>query len=330
MGNDLISIIVPVYNVEFYLERCLTSIFNQTYPNIEVILVNDGSTDNSAEICNQIKNNHPQKVMVIDKPNGGLGSARNMGLKNINGDFIFFVDSDDWLEPDALEYLYHILKSSNADFAMGENSRENNSRDNRGGELLLNQYEFLNYFFKINNQKNVQYSWGKLYKKVLFEDISFPENIVAEDIITTFRIIMKSKRIVYSNKLVYHYSVNDNGITGSSFNKKNFDLLKVWDMVIECAKEYHDEKILINAYVNRYRANLGIMYNVIQEKNFRECYSQFYPEIQDCVKEIRKHYIVLINFKMPFTRKIALTLFCINYKFFGNIINKIINVKKFL
>ena len=115
---EKISVIVPVYNSEAYLENCLNSIIQQTYQNLEIILVNDGSTDGSAAICQRYKIQDP-RVKVYHKPNGGVGSSRNRALEAVTGDYILFVDNDDWLELDHIESLYHLLKKADADIAIG-------------------------------------------------------------------------------------------------------------------------------------------------------------------------------------------------------------------
>ena len=262
-GQDLISIVVPVYNTESVLPRCIRSLRQQSYQNLEIILVDDGSTDGTGKICDRYSQTDA-RVKVIHKENGGLSSARNAGLDICQGEYIFFVDSDDWITIDAVQYLYDLRKKYNADFSMAAyvRTRADEKRDCLRHDYMeceLTQLEFLSKFFKIGTQENVQFAWAKLYKSELFDNIQYPTGVIFEDVPTTFYIAVCSGKIAYSSHVIYYYYVNPNSITEENFNDSKFDLIKVWDMVCEKACQNANEWILAQAIINRKRADFGVL-----------------------------------------------------------------------
>lgn len=317
--NPKISVIVPVYNVEKYIRRCVDSILNQTYKNFELLLVDDGSPDSCGKICDDYSK-IDDRIKVIHKENGGLSSARNAGIKRSSGDYLNFVDSDDWLESDCLEYLLELLTKNNADFSMAENIRSSNSENIKFKkklfkEKVFSQKDFLSLFFKINTQKNVQYAWAKLYKKELFDNIKYPDGLTDEDVPAMFNIILASSKIAYSSKVVYNYFVNPNSITESEFSNKKFDLLYVWDLVCDFAVETNDSWIIKNAYLNRYRADFGILCNYILSKNVEKSRKLYGDKLYLSLENLKRHKKELLKSKIPFSRKILIVLFCMSFPF---------------
>lgn len=310
--NELVSVIIPIYNVEQYLDRCLASILNQTYTNIEIILVDDGSTDNSGKICDEyVKKDN--RIKVIHKKNGGLSSARNAGLDIAIGKYIKFVDSDDWLELDAIQYLYSLLHRFNADFSMGANIRIENVNGNRISEIFeqcLSQKEFLNKFFKIGTQENVQYAWAKLYKRELFSEVRYPLGLIAEDVPATFQVAIRSSRIAYSTKNVYHYFINCKSITGIGFNEKTFDLLKVWDLVFDTANKMCANEIKEMAMLNRKRADFGILFNYVISNRYNKVDKETYNKISLIRSNLRQNLLYLLKANIPMSRKMIMVCFC--------------------
>ena len=178
MENDLISIIIPVYNVEKYINKCLESVINQTYRNLEIILVDDGSEDKSGKICEEIsiKDN---RIRVIHKENGGLSDARNIGLDNSNGEYIAFIDSDDFIERDMIEFLYYNINKYDADISICSNYifDEEECIDNSTKEIkVYNRLEILKEV--LLDEKIRSYAWNKMYKRDLFYNIIFPKGRV--------------------------------------------------------------------------------------------------------------------------------------------------------
>lgn len=227
-----ISIIVPVYNVEQYLEKCINSVLNQTYSNIEVILVDDGSTDSSGNICDKYSL-IDRRVSVIHKCNGGLSSARNAGLSSSTGDFIGFVDSDDWISNDMYEYLYSLLIKSNADVVSASYVKTVdpylNFNNSYCEHLITGSSNILKYFFSsdIMNQNNDYPVWTKLYKREFFSNTKFPEGKIYEDIIMNYNILQKCNIYVKSSKLVYAYYQRPMSITKSKLMFKHLSLIDV-------------------------------------------------------------------------------------------------------
>lgn len=226
MGQPLISIIVPIYKVEIYMQRCIDSILNQTYQNLEVILVDDGSPDNCGDICDKyaIKDN---RIKVIHKSNGGLSSARNAGIDIAKGDFFGFVDSDDWIEADMYESLYDALIRHNADISIcGRyivNSENIITSSDDEKIQILNRYQglselVLNYEDGIKN-----YAWDKLYKRELFKSIRYPEGKFYEDIFTTYKLFSVANKIVHTKSPKYYYLLRGDSISGTDTPSKAYD-----------------------------------------------------------------------------------------------------------
>lgn len=230
-SNEKVSVIVPIYNVEKYLERCLKSIINQTYKNLEIILVNDGSPDNSLVICEKYKK-QDNRIIILNKKNGGLSSARNEGLKIATGDYISFVDSDDYIEKDMYEILVQNLIENNADISVGgvKDITENIdgsmkiTKDTFQGERII---ETLSPIDAMKKYLLGSWSaWDKIYKREIHENLYFPEGEINEDEGIALEVLSRAKRVVYDNKSFYNYIKRENSITTSSFNEKKMDWYK--------------------------------------------------------------------------------------------------------
>ena len=199
--SDLISIIIPVYNVEKYLERCVKSVINQTYKNLEIILVDDGAKDNSGKMCDELSK-LDSRIKVIHKENGGLSDARNFGLKIATGDYIGFVDSDDYIADDMYETLYYTIKNNNADISIVsfyEMYKEKviGVRDSGNLEILSKQEAMKELLIDTKIQS---YAWNKLFKKELFNDLKFPTGKNFEDIATTLLLFEKCDKVALLEK----------------------------------------------------------------------------------------------------------------------------------
>nr|WP_296456162.1 glycosyltransferase [uncultured Acetatifactor sp.] len=234
--NSLVSIIVPVYNVENFLEECINSIRKQTYRNIEIILVNDGSTDSSGLICHKHEQ-FDQRIKVIDKQNGGLSSARNMGIEAASGEILSFIDSDDFIEKNMIELLVTNLLGVDADISCcnydvyNESSRYVSLHFSPVVEKqIYSSEESVNLLLREDYFKC--YAWNKVYKKKLFDSIRYPEGRLFEDIITSYYLLKKSDRIVFINLPLYHYRERTNSITKSKFNEKKYDILQSIDSIL--------------------------------------------------------------------------------------------------
>lgn len=229
--NPLISVIVPIYNVGKYLRECLESLKKQTYPNLEIIMVNDGSTDNSETICKEYEQKQ-SNFYYYDKTNGGLSDARNYGLEKATGEYIGFIDSDDYVSPLFYQVLYNDLTRSDTDistcaFEMYEckNIIFNNDELVQRSELY-NQRDAIKYLFS-NTEKFRNFAWNKLYKAKCFENITFPVGKKMEDLGTTYKVFLNARKISYNPNKLYFYRQRKNSILHSisaSFYKDKLDL----------------------------------------------------------------------------------------------------------
>lgn len=221
-----ISVIVPAYNSESTIERCLKSLIKQTYNNMEIIVINDGSTDKTDEIIRRIVAENFDKIKYISRENKGIGFTRNEGLKNATGDLIGFTDSDDFVEPDMFEKMFLKMTESNADIVICNYNVCNLNSKNKVDIKLPNIVSFDDYPQIINK---IDFApWNKLYKKELFNDVFFPEYLKYEDLNTIIKVFSKSKKIVKLNDYLYNYLINSNGET-VTINDKIYDIFSIFD-----------------------------------------------------------------------------------------------------
>ena len=232
--NKIISIIIPVYNVEQYLEACMKSILNQTYQHIEVILVDDGATDSSGKMCDYYAT-VDKRVKVIHKKNGGLSDARNKGISQASGEYIMFVDSDDIVSPDFVEYLWNLLEYTSADIAICDPVHCYPGKScNFEPETLRKVFKPEEAIVEMLYQKSfLVAAWGKLYKKECFKDIFFPYGMLFEDSAIMYKVFDKTQKIVYGNAKLYGYMHRDGSITTKTFSKKDCDILIICDQLTE-------------------------------------------------------------------------------------------------
>lgn len=229
MGNEpLISIIVPIYKVEDYLDRCIQSILNQSYKNIEIILVDDGSPDRCGSICDAYALTD-SRVKVIHKENGGVSDARNIGLKSAKGSLIGFVDSDDFINPKMYELLLLELQSSDCDISICSYESFFNQipkfdpTDVITKKVVLNRRQTLYGLFSIN-AINFIVLWNKLFKVYLFDDLHFPKGKTREDESIIHQLFYKARKTVFINKTLYYYFKRQGSImhSNSFINELNY------------------------------------------------------------------------------------------------------------
>ena len=225
MSQPLISVIVPVYNVENYISDCVTSLVAQTYPNTEIILVDDGSADGSPALCDRFAREHGC-VRVIHQGNTGPSGARNAGIDAAKGEYLLFVDSDDTVSPELISVLYGLLCEYNADIACASH-RESGQRD----VSVLGSEQGIMQLLKEDTGLTTS-SWGKLYSRALFDGVRFPENIIFEDYYTTPLLFDRARVIVYTDRFLYNYrSDNSQSIMHSRFSKRRLAFYDVSDCV---------------------------------------------------------------------------------------------------
>lgn len=295
MKNDLISIIIPVYNMEKYLGNCLDSVINQSYSNIEVLLIDDGSTDNSSKICKEYCN-IDDRIKYYKKKNGGLSSARNYGMKKVTGEYFGFVDSDDIIHKDMFKILYDNIIKTNADMSICEVTRYTKCPDFyiTDDYQIYNKNEVLKII--LEDRKIFNFAVNKLYKRELSSSIKFPINMVQEDVGTIYKFIMNTNKIVYTEGRLYGYYIRPDSLSNNLTKKFIFNYMELLDRRAIDLKDYN-----LNNYIELNRANviLGIFINVSFNKNILND-----NEVEDYLNDMLKELKILYkNIKLINTRK---------------------------
>lgn len=298
--DSLISIIVPVYNVEKFLPKCLESIISQSYSNLEIILINDGSQDNSGEICNYYSEKD-ERIKVIHKENGGVSTARNEGLKIALGDYIGFVDSDDTIEKNMYEVLLEkALENESEIVCCNYKDVLPNCTRNREHKLQKGLYEGINVlhsYFQDSIMGTV--IWNKLYKKQIIEGLFFDANYsIAEDTLFNYYAFKKANRVYFTNLALYNAEKRQGSATTSLFNEKFFDARKVRRII---AKDIEDQSIKLKALRALMSTNFSLLNRIIITGKFKE-------EKRDIVKEIQRHKFLIFQKFGRKTLKLAMML----------------------
>ncbi|MBE5947844.1 MAG: glycosyltransferase family 2 protein [Lachnospiraceae bacterium] len=224
--NELISVLIPAYNVANYLARCIESVLAQTHKNLEIIIVNDGSTDGTAEICDKYAEQY-ENIRVLHQENLGLAETRNILLREASGKYICFVDSDDCIHPLYCEKLYRMIKDDGADLSKIATLKFQKEIpqidiDNYGKPIVCNKYYPLEQMLTDYSWLT---SWGKMYKKDLFQDITYPIGASHEDEFITYKLFYKCSKIVHSKIPLYFYYTNKNSIMNRKFNPSRLSVL---------------------------------------------------------------------------------------------------------
>ena len=204
-----VSVIVPVYKVEQYLDKCVQSILDQTFRDFELLLVDDGSPDKCGEMC-EAWAKKDGRIRVIHKPNGGLSDARNAGIGQANGDYLLFVDSDDWIKKDMLATLYGLIREADADMACCNFRSVNEDGTQHWDDAVITpgvwtEEDFWKQFFSSNAQTYCNVAWNKLYKKELFQNIRYPVGRINEDVYILYDLVSQCKKIAATDQIGYYY-----------------------------------------------------------------------------------------------------------------------------
>ncbi len=256
-----ISVIVPAYRVENYLPGCLDSILNQSFRDLEVILVDDGSPDRCGEICDEYAGKD-ERIRVIHKENGGLSSARNAGLEIARGEYVAFVDSDDTVTPDCYEKLFRCVEKYGADLVCaGRWDVSQRTGERTPGlcpekEEIVSGTELTRRIFTWENLDSA--AWDKLYRRDLLDGICYPLGVWSEDVPTTYRIALRAKKAVLCPERVYCYLHREGSITYSRVSEKTFDFSDHGQKIFESFQKSHPELIR----EARYLRDRGLYYNV--------------------------------------------------------------------
>ena len=277
-----ISIIVPVYNAELYINKCIDSILNQSFKDFELILVNDGSTDNSGRMCEEY-GSKDNRIKVFHKENGGQATARNMGLDIAKGDYVGFIDSDDWIDPDMYKSLYDLCMDHNCDISNCTSIIYFKNRTVINGKYPLIIHD--------RNQAMATMLEGKLYdevlctkliKRTLLNDIRFPIGIFYEDTAFTYQIIHKCNRLASLGEPKYHYIKHDDSTMDRAIRNLKIDAVKIYDEIYKFIKLNYPEftKIVTLKLAN----NAMIILNLILTSSNSNQYQKEYRQVIKIVK----------------------------------------------
>ncbi|MEQ2525824.1 glycosyltransferase [Robertmurraya yapensis] len=241
--NPIISIIVPVYNVEPYLKGCIDSILAQSFSSFEVILVNDGSDDKSGVICDEYQRKDA-RVRVIHKEYGGVSSARNVGVSSARGQYIGFVDGDDRIERDMYTILYELCVETNSDISICKLGREIDGKliNNNSERIFIKEMEHIEGLKELFKGELFRFSLcNKLFKKSCFHQIQFPMGRIHEDLATTYKLFANADKTIFANYIGYIYIKRENSILTSKFSSERLDAFLAWDEILTFMKEKYKQ-----------------------------------------------------------------------------------------
>ena len=308
--KPLISVILPIYNVESYLERCIRSVQSQTYSNLEIILVDDGATDNSPQICDEFQKKD-SRIVVLHKKNGGLSDARNAGAAIAVGEYITFIDSDDYVTPDYVEYLYYLIEKYKCKMSLCTHTvvQENGGKKiyGNGTDEILTAKECLErmlYHDVIDTS-----AWAKLYQADLVKQTPYPKGKLFEDIGTTYQFFLKSEMIACGYKSQYFYMVRSDSIAQGKFNPKKFDMLEMTDkMAEEVLAVYPDLKKAV------IRRRVYSRFSTLNQLQDVQGYQKEKKQLITFIKQYRKD--IMYNSRVPRRDKIGMILLSISYSLY--------------
>jgi len=278
MQNKKVSIIVPIYKVEDYLKRCVDSITNQTYKNLEIVLVDDGSPDNCPAICDELEKTD-ERIKVVHKENGGLSDARNAGMDVSTGDYIGFVDSDDYIDADMFEILVDAIEEHDADISCCRYTRiwDDGKVEKVGNDDSVNVYEGLDGLKEYLYARTVDpFAWNKLFKAEQLGNLKYPDKnvrfikgILGEDNPFNIELLKTTKRLVVVGKSKYNYlQAREGAITNSAVSQKKIDSVFFWDTVSKDCKENYPELL---EYAVRRQAlfYVGLFNRIYEDESYK-------------------------------------------------------------
>lgn len=283
---NLVSVIIPVYNVEPFIRRCLDSVLVQTYTNLQIILIDDGSTDKSGLICDEYKEKD-SRIIVVHKKNGGLSAARNSGLEIAEGDYITFLDSDDYIDKDMYEILIRDIQANDCDISVcgsrSVNIQGKVLKDNNVNKVIvLNQRETFYHFFKTMNSA----VWNKMYRKDVISGLFFEEGrIHGEDLYFNVQTISRSKKVVFNSLSKHNYLKRDGSITMSKPNPKMFDQIILREKIKEIIyKEFPEFGYVADRWCFLARMNIA------RKIYLSDAHKDYINELTECKEYLIKNY----------------------------------------
>lgn len=319
MDNELISIIVPVYKVEKYLEKCVKSILKQTYTNLEIILVDDGSPDKCGQLCDELSK-IDGRIIVFHKENGGLSDARNYGVERANGEYIGFVDSDDYIHESMYEELYKAIKKSRTAIAECGVTRvyKNILRPHYEGEdyfLVLDREGYLKEY--LENKRLYGSAWCKLIHKDLAKKIEFPTGKIYEDAFYTLELLKTIDKYTLISGNYYYYYIRENSITTRPFSSKDMDYIEIMNQIQDYTLSnfpIFKEQLLVRLSF----AYISIFNQLLEVDNYKN--KKEYKVLKNKLKD--SCFKVLVNKKAPRNLKAAILLLRINEKLYKYVLLK--------
>lgn len=328
--KELISVIIPIYNVERYLRQCIDSILSQTYKNLEIILIDDGSTDGSSEICDSYAKKD-KRIIVIHQKNHGISYVRNLGIQESTGDYIFWVDSDDYVSETIIEELLENLKETDADMSICEYIQGNDrcfSFDISKSDKI-EVWDFQKSLEQIYENSHWAFvmaaSWCKLIKKSLYKGLSYPNGKIFEDIYMSHKIISRCHKIVYSNHILYYYYQWPESILGKKLHVSKLDYLGAFEERIHFFEKKGLPQLVEKARVQYLHA---LTWEYSRAKDIL-CDQEIVKNIK---KQYRKYYVFGIEnkeFKHE-TKGYMLGFYVspVTIDFLGKVRNKLLDIKK--
>lgn len=319
-----ISVIVPIYNCEKYVSRCIESIMNQTFHDLEIILIDDGSNDKSVEICKNLEKKD-SRIKLICVENGGVSRARNIGLDFAHGDFISFVDSDDYLIPEMYERMYKNLIDNKADVSICGIMDYFTKRD---GSIEKVRQSCIDGFFILDGEKAMEESLksrlfsvnpvNKLFKRKLFDSIRYPEGKISEDAFLIPSVLLNADVVIYDSFPMYHYIRRENSITTSNFSPKDWDIVEAYERHLKITEKNFPN--ILKAAEFRYLW----AYTYVMDRMLLSNSAVPEEDIKKAYCFIRKNILkIILNPYFSFKRKIATVILLINKRIYKNIIIKL-------
>jgi len=317
---DLITIIINVFNGEKYIKKCLDSIINQTYKNLEILIINDGSTDNTLKKCEKYKD---KRIRIITTKNQGLSLSRNIGIDNSKGKYLYFIDADDYIELDTIEYLYNLIKKYNAKITTCKNIDTNNydkTIKNKKEKIeVLNKKEMLKKVLITTNREVA--IWNKLIKKELFENLRFEDRPI-NDIAFTYKLTLKTNKIINSNQIKYMHVNNCESISNKRLNDETREI----DRYKACIERYEYIRKKYPELIENDIVLIQIISRLYSKNNQR---IKEYLIENDALKKYKKIFSLkkIKKCKLKKMTKIKLILFRISPTLHNIIVKKCLNLK---
>lgn len=299
MCIPLVSIIIPVYNTEKYIGQCLESVIEQTYSNLEIILVDDGSTDGSRKICDEYANKD-KRIKVLYQKNGGQAKARNYGIRYAHGIYIVYIDSDDYVSANHIEKMLKLAKQYNADLVQCsmKKFRDGKKEKSKFDKFDITVYSASDALREYCYQKTFTPSpWGKLIHASLMENMEFPVNMGYEDAALMYKVIGKAKTLVFTEEIMYYYRQHKASTMHTPFSDKKVDRIRVAEQFLNYIRENYPENY-ISAYTRYVLAQLQLLMELPFKKNYTNIKKLAYSNLKHARRIVLNDYLAPIKIKI--------------------------------